>query len=109
MKATKTDDYLNLITKSLTYLYNDDKTCPGITISSLRNGDFYISLSRYDGAFARSRQIIFKDRSNNLENLLKKTAEFIVSQEKNDNPISQLQKILKQPQLIDQGDSWSEE
>lgn len=95
-KTNIAEEYLNLITKSLTYLYKDDKTCPGITLSRLRNGDFYISISRYDGAFARDKRIIFKDRSSSLDSLLKNAAEFIVVQEKTDNPISQLQKIINE-------------
>lgn len=93
---TKTKEYIDLITKSITFLYRNDHTCPGITISHLKNGDFYLSISRYHGAFARDKQIIFKERSNNLEAVLKKTAEFVVSQEKTDSPISQLKKILNE-------------
>lgn len=90
---SKTDEYVKLIAESLTFLYGDDMTCPGIILSRLKNGNYYVSLSRYDSAFGKGRRIIYKSQAADMEEVLKNAAEYIVKQ-KVDNPISALSELI---------------
>ena len=96
MNEPSHEEYIKLITQSLTHLYGKESmSAPGMIISNLKNGSFYVSLSTYDGAFGKGRRIIYKTQSKNLDDALKDTATFLVTQTKTKNPIEILKKLLE--------------
>lgn len=68
-----TDQLMDKLVKAISYRYAEDKTSPGVTISALKKG-YYCSVVRYDGAFAKGKQVVCTGRGVTLEAALQDVA-----------------------------------
>ncbi len=71
---------LEKITKAIAFQYATDKTAPGLTVANLKNGDFYCSIVRYSGAFAKDKKVVCSARGTDLSVALEGVArEFLTA------------------------------
>lgn len=85
----------HLLMKSVTYLYPEDPSCPGILQSQLKNGDYYISINRFKKPYGGDRQIVFRVKDKNYGVALKKAAAFIIKQRPTRSPLDELSTVLE--------------
>lgn len=75
-----TDTLIDKLTEAATFRFKEDKTCPGVTISKIKNNKgYYCSIVRYDGAFAKGKEVICKVRAQKLSEALLSLAQKFVS------------------------------
>ena len=85
-----TEVLIDKLTKAISYRYRDDKTAPGLTVSSLKKG-YYCSVVRYEGAFAKDKIIVCKAKADSLADALKDlTNQFLNTQTVPVDPIQDL-------------------
>lgn len=75
-----TEQLIDKLTKAITFTYKADPTAPGLTVSSLKNGEFYCSVVRWTGTGKTAKKnVVCKARSNSLDGTLKSLAQQFVS------------------------------
>lgn len=89
---------LNKLTQAVTFKFKEDKTAPGITLSCLKKG-FYCSVVRYDGAFAKGKQVVCSARGDTLEQAIQAVAkEFVTSVKAQPDPLQELDILVRSNQ-----------
>lgn len=88
------ESMINSIVEAIQYKFADDKTAPGLTISKLKNEDFYVSVVRFGSYFGKEKMVEYKARGNGLMNVLMQVADQIIQDQEETNPIVQLSKHL---------------
>lgn len=88
------ESMINSIVEAIQYKFADDKTAPGLTISKLKNEDFYVSVVRFGSYFGKEKMVEYKARGNSLMNVLMQVADQIIQDQEETNPIVQLSKYL---------------
>lgn len=63
MKNLSAEKLMDLICNAISYKFADDQTSPGLTISKLKNGIYYVSVVRYKSAFGKDKIVEFKAQS----------------------------------------------
>lgn len=53
-----TDIILNKLIKAVSFKFKEDLTAPGVTVSFLKNGEYYCSVVRYHEAFAKGKEVV---------------------------------------------------
>jgi hypothetical protein len=74
-----TSELLDKLTKAVSFKYKGDKTAPGITISSLKNGQYYCSIVRYSGAFAKGKEVVCSAKGSDLFIAIRDAAQSFLS------------------------------
>ena len=86
---------LDKLTKAVSFKFKEDKTAPGITISLLKKG-YYCSVVRYDGAFAKGKQVVCSARADSLHGALQDTAKlFLTTAKVAPDPLQELDSQLR--------------
>lgn len=62
-----TEDLLTKLIAAVCYSYNSDGTCPNVTISKLKNGNYYASVVRYIGG---RKKVMCKSENKQLQTCL---------------------------------------
>lgn len=80
MKNLSAEKLMDLICNAVSFKYADDQTSPGLTVSKLKNGVYYVSVVRYKRAFGQDKVVAFKAQSTSslveaLTDLAKQVAE----------------------------------
>lgn len=88
------ESMINSIVEAIQYKFADDKTAPGLTISKLKNEDFYVSVVRFGSYFGKEKMVEYKARGNGLMNVLMQVANQIIQDQEETNPIVLLSKHL---------------
>lgn len=70
---SNTEQLMEKLAKAVSYQYRDDKTAPGLVVSSLKKG-YYCSVVRYSQAFAKGKQVVCNARGDDLPTVLKDLA-----------------------------------
>lgn len=89
-----TEELFAKLTKAIAYLYSEDPTVPGLLVSSLRNGTFYVSVQRFLKSGAKEKVVVFKTTNDNLYNALLDVANWVVCQSVHTNPIDELRRSM---------------
>ena len=85
---------LNKLTDAVSFKFADDKTSPGITVSKLKNG-YYCSIVRYNGAFAREKEVVCNATGSSLTETLKSLAtNFVTTTSVPRDPFQELQSFV---------------
>jgi hypothetical protein len=92
-----TQTLLETLTKAIVFKYSSDMTAPGVTVSSLKNGKFYASVVRYNGAIATGKQVVCKATADTLTGALRAVAtEFLGTvKQAPKNPVDELSDLVK--------------
>lgn len=63
---------LNKLSRAVSYAYKEDAICPGIVISTLKNGSVYASVVRYgnDEGFRNGKKVVCKCTSSDIESAI---------------------------------------
>ena len=85
-----TKTLIEKITKALSFKFPNDRMMPGITISLLRNKNFYVSLVRYNP----NKTVVHKSQGVNLDVVLKTIGRELVGPSKDLTPIEELNEAL---------------
>lgn len=88
------DELLELLTQAVSFKYPTDAVRPGVIVSSLRNGQFYVAVHRY-GSTVKNKEIVHKATCANLGEALKKVSTQVVGKQSQDNPVDKLRAALK--------------
>ena len=89
------EQLLNKLSKAVSYTYRKDGTCPGVLISTLKDGDVYISIVRYGKEYPNGKKVVCKYQSSNLKTSLMMVSKlFIESSIQEQNPIESLRNEL---------------
>jgi hypothetical protein len=95
MKNTNTETMIELVAKALTFKYDKDKTAPGVLVSQLKNGKWYVSAVRHKDAFGRGKEVAFKASGETVSDALMDLAKLITaSDNKPLNPVDELRSLL---------------
>jgi hypothetical protein len=90
---------LDKLTKAVTFTFKEDKTAPGVTVASLRNGgQYYCSVVRYDGAFAKGKKVVCSATGPTIGAAIKAVADeflFNTSIKVVKNPLDELSDLIK--------------
>lgn len=78
------------LTKALSFKYPNDRMMPGVTISYLRSGEFYVSLLRY----TPEKSVIYKNQSVDLSTALMNAAKFLTREKAERNALDELNDAL---------------
>jgi hypothetical protein len=90
-----TDQLMEKLTDAISYKFREDKTAPGVTTSRLKKG-YYCSVVRYDGAFAKGKQVVCSARGDSLTSALKSlAASFVTVAAEPKNPVQELDELVK--------------
>lgn len=88
------DQLMDKLIKAVSYRYVEDKTTPGVTISSLKKG-YYCSIVRYDGAFAKGKVVLLAAKGDTLSLALTELAsKFVALNKQSLNPIQELDELV---------------
>lgn len=91
----KTELLIKQITKALSFKYPKDKWMPGVTISFLRNQDFYVSLVRH----CPDKRVILKTSHPDLDQaLLKMAIELVAYDDVGRTPVDELKSLVSASQ-----------
>ncbi len=88
---------LSLATRALCAIYNSDPTQPSIIVSHLKSNKFYMSVVRYNQAFAGDKRIMYKTRRAEFEDALYDVANWIVglTKQHDDRPGRDLRRLMR--------------
>lgn len=90
-----TDQLMEKLTSAVSYKFKEDKTSPGVVTSRLKKG-YYCSVVRYDGAFAKGKQVVCSARGDDLPSALKNLATtFVAMAVEPKNPVQELGDLVK--------------
>lgn len=70
---------LDKLTKAVSFKFNEDKTAPGVTVSSLKKG-YYCSVVRYSGAFAKGKVVVCSAHADTLDGAIEMAAKLFLTQ-----------------------------
>ncbi len=91
-------DILNVLEKlnnAVSFQFKKDGTCPNVTISKLRNGNFYGSVVRYP---SKDKKVVCKAVSPTLEELIPNLAKaFLNGAKSTPDPLQELSSALVAP------------
>lgn len=92
-----TETLLKTLTKAVVFKYQNDPTTPGVTVASLRNGKFYASVVRYDGAIATGKKVVCNATADSIPDALKAVATKFLGTVKQGpkNPVDELDELVK--------------
>jgi len=85
------------LSKAASFAYKADGTCPGVVVSSLKDGQVYASVVRYSAKFPKGKQVVCNVYAGDLDSALVKLSELFLT--KVDvpptNPIETLRATVK--------------
>jgi hypothetical protein len=85
------DTLLDLITAAVEFKFSADPSAPGVLVSKLRNGNYYVSVLRFLSPFGKDKEVVFKSENKKLIAALDDIALQIVAKEQlYRNPIDEL-------------------
>lgn len=80
---------LGLFLEALEKFYPDDKTSPGVIVSKLRSGEFYVAIHRYHQAYGEGRQVVMAQKHADLKTAIRNLASAWV-----ESPVHELRRSL---------------
>jgi hypothetical protein len=91
-----TEQLIDKITKAITFQYKTDATTPGLTVSSLKNSEYYCSIVRWSGVGkAAKKTIVCKARALSLDGALKDLAQqFLNVSQPTKTPLDELNDMV---------------
>lgn len=92
-----TQQLIDKLTKAITYQYKADATAPGLTVSSLKNGEYYCSIVRWTGTGKTAKKsVVCKARNSSLDNTLKELAQqFLSLNQRIKTPVDELGDLVQ--------------
>lgn len=86
---------LDTLIRAVSFKYKEDKTCPGVTISRLKNG-YYCSVVRYEAAFAKGKSVVCSAKADTLDSALQNlAATFLSSVKVQPDPLQELNTLVR--------------
>ncbi len=61
---------LNDLTKAVSYAFRKDATCPGVLVSTLKDGSIYSSVVRYGSEFKSGKKVVCKCVASDVDTAL---------------------------------------
>lgn len=93
-KKMDTEQLLDKLTQAVSFKYKEDKTAPSVIVSKLKTG-YYCSVVRYNGSFAKEKQLICSARGESLPKTLTDLAStFISVTDRPKDPIQELASLI---------------
>lgn len=93
------DNLLDKLTKAVCFSFSEDATRPGVTVSFLRDGQYYCSVVRHvkdKVTKVTAKKVVCNSTSSTLEGALKATADkFLSTKAGPKNPVEELSDLLK--------------
>lgn len=86
------DELLDLLTQAVSFKYPTDAVRPGVIVSSLRNGSYYVAVHRF-GNTVKNKEIVHKATCISLSEALKKVSVQVVGKQ-GTNPVDKLRDAL---------------
>lgn len=92
-----TEQLMDKLTKAITFQYKTDATAPGVTVSSLKNGEYYCSIVRWTGVGKTAKKtVVCKARNSSLDGTLKELAQqFMSLSQKVKTPLDELGDLVQ--------------
>jgi len=86
------DTLLNDLSKAVSYAFRKDATCPGVLVSTLKDGSIYSSVVRYGKEFKSGKQVVCKCVASDVDTALSGLTNAFLDSLKTDpvNPIEVL-------------------
>ena len=88
-------ELLKKLSKAVSYTFRKDGTCPGVLVSTLKDGSIYASVVRYgsgDG-FKNGKMVVCKSVASDVDLALSSLADQFLDGAVLDNPIEALRQI----------------
>lgn len=85
-------DLLDKLVKAACYRFDSDPTRPGVTISSLRSGQYYCSVVRY---LKRDKVVAYKATRSSLVEALQEVSLLLLEDYKVKNPMQELSEAIR--------------
>lgn len=99
--SNNVQEVIDKLTNAISYKFKDDGTSPGLTISRLKQGNYYCSVVRYPSGGAASKKnkvVVCKAEASTLEDAVKSVAvAFLVHADYKPNPIEALAELAGTP------------
>jgi hypothetical protein len=88
---------IDKLTTAVSFKFKDDGTSPNVTISKLRNGNYYCSVVRYaKSGGAQKKIVVCKSESPNLESSVKNVVNaFLKVAQPQPDPLTELDNLVK--------------
>lgn len=99
-KMSNVQEVIDKLTNAISYKFKDDGTSPGLTISRLKQGQYYCSVVRYPSGAAskKNKVVVCKAEASTLEDAVKGVAvAFLVHADYKPNPIEALAELAGTP------------
>jgi hypothetical protein len=92
-----TEQLMDKLTKAITFQYKTDATAPGVTVSSLKTGEYYCSIVRWTGVGKTAKKtVVCKARSTSLDGSLKDLAQqFLSLNQTPRDPVQELGELVR--------------
>jgi hypothetical protein len=92
-----TEQLMDKLTKAITFQYKTDATAPGVTVSSLKTGEYYCSVVRWAGVAKNAKKtVVCKARGTSLDSTLKDLAQqFLNLNQAPRDPVQELGELVK--------------
>ena len=84
---------IELLTQATCYLFKSDQTRPGVVVSYLPDKNYYVSIVRYQSAFAKNKEVVFKTRHPELSVAINRAAHWVTNHKARD-PVGLLEDFL---------------
>ena len=89
---------LDLLVTAVEYRFPNDPSSPGVIVSKIKNGRYYVSIVRYTEAYGQGKTMIHQATEENLLTALEQiTHQFIFLNENKGNPFEELKKYIAPP------------
>jgi len=92
------DQLLVSLSKAVSYTFIKDGTCPGVVVSTLRNGSIYASVVRYGSGegFKNGKLVVCKCEASDVDTALKSLSDkFLKIAQPEPNPVDILRNLVR--------------
>jgi len=94
--SVNVQEVIDKLTNAISYKFKDDGTSPGLTISRLKQGQYYCSVIRYPsgGSSLKHKVVVCKAEAGTLDAAVKAVAQaFLIHADHKPNPIEELAEL----------------
>jgi len=86
------DTLLSDLSKAVSYTFRKDATCPGVLVSTLKDGSIYSSVVRYGSKYKSGKKVVCKCVASDVDTAISGLADAFLESLKTDpvNPIDAL-------------------
>ncbi len=73
------DSLLIQLSKAASFAFKDDGTSPGIVVSTLKDGQIYVSVVRYGTKFTKGKEVVCNVYANDLDTALRNLGKMLLT------------------------------